>query len=226
VIIFDRDFYEPDNAVRHEGSVMQFGLFKVEVVGGRIFELNPGTFERVDLSLFQIGGPVNLEEQKKLFDHIASADLVVDATGVHGVSRFINSLCQELGVPSIYASVTNGAWGGEVVRVVPGKTACWMCWYKQYESEHPSSAPAPAVGVFAPGCNQPTFTGTTYETGMVANLAAWMAIETLLLDNPERKDFRGDYLRWTGRDKEGVPAPVTEVLLTRVAEDCLLCQMH
>jgi hypothetical protein len=80
------------------------------------------------------------------------------------------------------------------------------------------------MGVFAPGCDQPTFTGTTYETGMVANLAAWVAVETLLADKPGRQDYRGDYLRWTGRDSDGVPAPSTEVLQTIVAEDCPLCR--
>lgn len=222
--LVDRDFLEPGNAVRHEGGFTQFGLYKVQVVAGRIYDLNFDTFDNVQLSAFQIGGSVNKEEQKKLFDEIAVADLVIDAAGTHGVSHFINGLCHELNVPSLYASVTNGAWGGEIVRVIPGKTACWMCWVKQYENEHPAFELEPEIGIFAPGCNQPTFTGTTYETGMVANLAAWMAVETLLAGTAGRQNFKGDYLRWTGRSKDGVPIASTETLQIRRAEDCALCQ--
>lgn len=47
----------------------------------------------------------------------AAADLVIDASGTHGVSRLINTLCHELKVPSLYTSVTNGSGGGEIVRV-------------------------------------------------------------------------------------------------------------
>jgi hypothetical protein len=100
-----------------------------------------------------------------------------------------------------------------------------MCWFKQYENEGPPFEPAPEIGIFTPGCNQPTFTGTTYETGMVANLASWMAVETLLAGTNGRQNFRGDYLRWTGRSTDGVPVASAEILPTRMAEDCtLLCQ--
>ena len=220
--LLDHDYLEPGNAVRYECGVRQFGTPKVEAVYGRIFDMNPST--NFTALSFLIGGDVNPDLQRFLFEQLASSDLVIDATGEHGVSRFVNDICRELSVPSLYVSVTGGAWGGEIVRVIPGKTACWMCWVKQYEGERPSSAPAPELGVFAPGCDQPTFTGTTYETGMVANLAAWMAVETLLAGKSGRQDFRGDYLRWTGRYGDGVPAPSTEVLQTVIAEDCPLCR--
>lgn len=222
--LLDRDFSEPGNAVRHEAGFTQFGFPKVAAVANRICDLNFDAFEKIQMSTFQIGGTVDREEQKRLFDQIAGADLVIDASGTHGVSHFINALCHELKVPSLYVSVTNGAWGGEIVRVIPGKTACWMCWFKQYEIEHPVAEPAPEIGIFAPGCNQPTFTGTTYETGMVANLAAWMAVETLLAGTNGRQNFSGNYLRWTGRSKDGVPIASTEILPTRMADDCALCK--
>lgn len=222
IFLLDRDYFEPDNSIRHECGVKQFGTPKVEAVLSRVLDMNPEI--NYHATNFDIGGRVNVNLQRFMFEHLASSHLVIDATGVHGVSRFVNDVSHELGVASLYVSVTNGAWGGEVVRAVPGKTACWMCWYKQYEGNAPSSEPAPELGVFAPGCDQPTFTGTTYETGMVANLAAWMAVETLLAGSPGREDFKGDYIRWSGRDREGVPAPLTEVLPTIIAEDCPLCQ--
>lgn len=128
IFLLDRDYLEPDNSVRHECGITQFGTRKIQAVLGRLLDMNP---ELVFSALnFQIGGPVDVKYQQHLFQEIASSDLVIDATGVHGVSRFINDICFNLSVPSLYVSVTNGAWGGEVVRVIPGKTACWMCWVK------------------------------------------------------------------------------------------------
>jgi molybdopterin/thiamine biosynthesis adenylyltransferase len=190
----------------------QFGLPKVLALYQRLLGFNPEIAGHIDAVYVAVGGTNRVEDEQKLLATIASADLVIDTTGSHAVSRFINELSYELGIPALYASVTNGAWGGEIVRVLPPETACWMCWFSQYEFSRPPSEPEPGLGIFAPGCNQPTFTGTSYETGIVANMSAWMAAETLLRGEPGHKDFGGDYLRWEARSQNGSPLPDVKVL--------------
>lgn len=221
IYLVDPDIIEPDNALRHEVGVEYFGIPKVFALAYRVMSVNPQC--DVEPLVFRVGAINSAEQERQLFNLIAGSDLIVEATGVHAVSNFVNSFCHDFNIPSVYVTVTNGAWGGEVVRVIPRVTPCWVCWFTQYERQTPSGAPSPEVGVYAPGCDQPTFTGTTYETGLVANLASWMVCETLLRSDQGRNDFEGDYIRWTARDSTGVPAPAIEVLPVQKRDNCPRC---
>jgi molybdopterin/thiamine biosynthesis adenylyltransferase len=221
--LVDCDFLEPDNAVRHESGVDSFGLAKQDAVEQRLIQLNPKVWTNTQKLEIVIGAINEARKEADLQELLASASIVVETTGDHGVSRFVNDICGELRVAQVYASVTNGAWAGEVVRVIPGRTACWMCWINQYEASRPSAEPAPEVGVFAPGCDQPTFTGTGYDIGIVASLASSMVIDTLLHDEPGQKHYAADYLRWQMRDAGGNPAPRVEVLSVDKRKACPFC---
>lgn len=222
--LVDFDYLEPDNAVRHESGINLFGVPKVLALHNRLFELNPKVLSNTKMLPIVIGGTNELKKEKELQSALAGASLVVDTTGDHGVSRFLNDICAELNVPQLYASVTNGAWGGEVVRVIPGVTACWMCWLVQYEFSRPPAEPAPEAGVFAPGCDQPTFTGASYDLNVVAGLASSLAVDTLLIDDECRRHYEGDYIRWQLRDFEGRFIPRAEILPVSKREVCSFCK--
>ncbi len=219
--LVDYDMMEPDNPVRHEAGVEQYGTLKVVAVYQRLCSINPQA--RATLLPMRIGSINPLALERQLYEMIGSADLVVDTTGAHGVSRFINDVCAATGSASLYASVTNGAWSGEIVRVIPRQSACWRCWFEQYELDVPPAEPAPKVGVFAPGCAHPTFTGTTYDVGIVANLAASMAVETLLRRESERANYGGDYVRWSMRNHAGQREPMLNVLSVERRNTCPIC---
>jgi molybdopterin/thiamine biosynthesis adenylyltransferase len=208
--LVDQDIIKPENAVRHEVGVENYGEPKVDALSRRLISVNPQVYQHLHRLWMQVGTLSSAEDEQVLYEQLAAADLVIDTTGVHGVSWYLNDLCYDLGVPVLYASVTNGAWAGEIVPVIPGRTPCWMCWYAGYEGDRPPSAPMPAQGVIAPGCDQPTFTGTTYEVGVVANLASSMAVETLLREEPGRQSSAIEYLRWIGRDEMGVLRMTTQ----------------
>jgi len=218
--LVDVDFLEPDNAVRHEVGVNFFGVPKVRALQNRLFQLNPATFGNIKPLEIYIGNTNEMAKERDLHEMLASASAVVDTTGDHGASRFLNDICAELKVPQVYASVTNGAWGGEVVRVVPGRTPCWMCWNEEYASSQPVGEPSPDEGVFAPGCDQPTFTGTSYDIGILAGLASSLVVDTLLIADANRKHFDGNYSRWQMRHSEGGFSPNIEMLPTHRREDC------
>jgi molybdopterin/thiamine biosynthesis adenylyltransferase len=221
VTLVDRERYEPNNSVRHEVEIRRFGENKVNALADRLLHLNPAL--EVTPFFHAIGGVEPSEKENQLIEHISSSDLVVDTTGSHGVSRWLNERVFLLGVPAVFVSVTNGAWAGEIVRVVPSQTACWLCWNSQYGDDTPPGEPT--RGVFPPGCGQPSFTGSTFETGMVANLATSLITATLLPENEGMAKFDGDYLRWIGRTERDYVLK-TEILSVAKRPGCALCNRH
>lgn len=221
--LIDYDIVEPSNSVRHEVGTDQFGSLKVAALADRIINVNPFAHERWKGMLLPIGRMNTLEAKLMLHELLSSADLIVDTTGVHGVSHYINDICDHLGIPSLYASVTDGAWGGEIVRVIPGETACWNCWVNQYHDDAPPAEPKAEGIFFAPGCDQPTFTGTTYDIGMVANMATSVAVETLLRDEPDRKHIQGDYIQCQTHEANGMPHYTSAIREIRRRDDCPIC---
>ncbi len=214
----DSDYMEPYNSVRHEVGIPSFGLAKPEALFRRLRNVNPEV--RANLLRFEVGTPAPVDIERQFHEVLSGASLIVDTTGSHGVSRWVNDLALDLGVPAVFASVTNGAWGGEVVRTIPNQTACWMCWNEQYSNSPPPSEPTGAI--FAPGCNQPSFTGTTYDAAIVASLASSIIVDTLMTTSPKGRSYKGDYIRWSARNESG-PLLKAEILSINRRPDCRFC---
>lgn len=217
--LVDYDYFEPYNSVRHELGVESFGLSKAKALLGRLYSLNPAVATNSEHFDFQVASVAPMVQEMQFYEMVQESDLVIDATAMPSVGDFINRLAFETRVPALFISITNGAWSGEIVRVIPGKTPCLKCWEEEYFEQKPPSAPAPTGETFAPGCDQPTFTGASYEVGVVADLAAAMAVETLL----QRGEFGDDslnYIRWSGRDHSGKIVFRTEILPTHFKEGC------
>lgn len=219
--LLDRDAYEPVNAVRHAAGFTFFGLPKVAVVRDLMVQANPLCLPFV---VGQIGraGSLPVKEDEELQERIRAADLVIDATASEHAAHWVGRICHRQGKPHLHATVTNGAWGGDVIRVIPGRDACWVC--QQVAHDPPATQPKPPGGFFAPGCAHPTFTGNAAEVGVLADLATAMAIETLL-GRPER-DFQGSHIRWSARSTAGAWAPTIEVVAPRARPECTLCPPH
>ena len=179
-----------------------------------------------------IGQRIFHHEESEKIKMLADADVVIDATGNGQISRYINELASGLGIPSVYVSGTNGGWSGEIVRSIPGRTACWNCFDAEYGSEERSPPSEPVSSndkyLYAPGCDQPTFTGTTYDMGLISNLATSFIIDTLKYSSSSSSDYSGDYLIWHNRDQEGRPIHQLEIKPTHVRKftggtSCHLC---
>ena len=218
----DYDYFEPNNSVRHELGVECFGLNKESALLHRLCSLNPAVAENSSSINFQVGATHLFALEQNFYNLIKASNLIIDTTAIHSVSHFLNRLSCEFEIPTLFASVTNGAWSGEIVRIIPRKTACWLCWLEQYFESKPPSAPVSSAEVFAPGCDQPTFTGTTYDLGIVASLATSMSVETLLQDG-EHVDLSKNYIRWSGKDSSGKSLYLTEMLSTNAKLGCPYC---
>ncbi len=216
-VLLDGDTHEPYNSVRHELGISSFGVLKVHAMMNRLADINPESL--AGRSQYFVGASYDGKVNSDIYTALSHSSLILDTTGKHGVSRWVNDVAFETGVPAVFASVTNGAWGGEVVRIVPGRTACWLCWNEQYASAPPPSELSPTF--YAPGCNQPSFTGATYDTGFVANLASSMIVDTLL-PGFDRPHYSADYIRWAARDSSG-PLLRSEMLPVVRRKSCPFC---
>jgi len=217
--LIDFDYMEPENSVRHELGIRSFGVNKAEALVSRLDSLNPGSAAASKFFPFTVASTSTMAEEEKFFALLNESDIVVDATGGHAVSHYLNDVCYEAKLPVVYASVTNGAWSGEVVTSVPRNTPCWVCWNEQYCDDHPPAAPRDSGEVFPPGCDQPTFTGTAYDLGFVANLATDRIVQVLLHGFC---DLKQSYIRWHGRTDQG-PVFKAEFLSITSRSGCYYC---
>ncbi len=214
--LVDRDAYDSANAVRHACGIRFFGQPKVSAVGWLISESNPNAHITGQIARVGSMGPA---EQDQLVARLVEADLVIDATASEHAAHWLDHQCYRLSKPRLHATVTNGAWGGDVMRIIPGKTPCWVC--QQVAHEMPAAEPRREGGFYAPGCAQPSFTGNMAEVGVVADIAAAMAIETLL--DSQQRDFSGSHVRWFARSASGAWSPRIEVVTSQARPQCPFC---
>lgn len=74
-------------------------------------------------------------------------DVVVDATDNLGAKLFINEACVKAGKPLVHGGIFQ--YSGELMTVLPGKTACYACAYKNLKPDSMQSN-APIAGPFGP----------------------------------------------------------------------------
>lgn len=225
-LLVDKDVMEPQNAVRHECGVEQFGRTKVHALALRLRSLNPDACHENCISTIE-GDPftgLNPESMRKVYDMISGCDLFINATGHSGVPRVVNEFSKQFSVPSLHVTVTNGAWSGEVIRYIPNKTPCWLCFQERFGDEGPPGEKSPEGLIFGPGCDQPTFTGTSYDVGVVAGLATAFAVDTLKVADGNASEYDGDYLLWEGRNSDGRLLQKTSSLAIPQRSHCSVCR--
>ncbi|MFB5165986.1 MULTISPECIES: ThiF family adenylyltransferase [Bacillaceae] len=209
--LIDYDDYEPGNAVRHQVSQFWFGFPKVIGVKNRILQLSPRT--KV------IPFPVSVENKERTFQTLLESDLIIDTTGNHNVSHYLNRIATRYKVPFIVASVTNGAWSCEVVKYIPSQSGCWICWNRRYNNTTPPSAPK-NVYQFAPGCDQPTFVGGISSINIAGGLIVQSAIDIMLNMSKEGQE----YVLWSERDLQGNRSYEIKFLPNPPFSDCVVCK--
>jgi len=124
------------------------------------------------------GGPSEIEI---LDSFLKGVDLLYDATAELGVQHLLSDLAMSYRIPYICVSATNGAWGGRVVRICPGKTpGCWVCLQHALdEGVIPVPPEAPGEFVQPEGCANPTFTGASFDIAQVWAVGVRLALGTL-----------------------------------------------
>lgn len=214
--LIDYDIYEPSNTIRHQVRQNLFSLPKVNGVAERILELSPKA--EVFMYRMAIGSSMNYKQYHEFMEALINSDIVVDTTGEHSVAHFLNRLCVQYKIPLVVGSVTNGAWSCEIVRYIPNHSGCWGCWNRNFGHIYPPSAPKGEMQ-FAPGCDQPTFTGGISSINIAGGLVSKAIIDTLL--NVDLDDKH--YIVWSERDKDGNRQYSVDYKINSPLKDCVVC---
>lgn len=181
LVLVDHDFVQTGNLPRWVAGANASGAWKTHYLSGIIKSANP--FIKVLGIVYKFGSPpASVDDEKKCLEEIFDGtDLIIDATASFTSSHIITELSKERNIPCIYASGTNGSYGGIVARFMPGpEEFCWGCLQAALESDEIPNPPEDgSCKVRVRGCFDPAFTGTGFDMDHVALMAVRMAVATL-----------------------------------------------
>jgi molybdopterin/thiamine biosynthesis adenylyltransferase len=178
--LVDFDRYETNNSVRHVLGIESAGFDKTEAVAQACRRINP--FCKTDPVNLQLGA-VDWQGESTLdqfVDRLESADLVIDTTGSHQLQRLVGRLAGDAGVPFVSCWLTTGFYGAHVLRIVPGRTSCFLCAAtRMAEGELLEAEAGPDAQVVAQGCSHPTVPGAGFDAAETAAITTRVSVQTL-----------------------------------------------
>jgi hypothetical protein len=229
--LFDKDYLTTDNLFRHACSIRHLGRAKVHAVRSLI-----GYFD-LPTSVSTYRQDV-LGDATSLWKVMDEVDLILCATDNVISRRLVNYVCVRTATPLVMACTFRNAGIGEIIRVLPGESACYECTRLVLREagalEADAEAGAAEVPYSLPGGDGPgqgaANQGTRGDVSMVAALLSRVAIMTVLADDPETERLPRDYMTWGGRAEKELPDPfgferpfsVNWVEMRR-REDCPVC---
>ncbi len=121
-VLIDHDRMEVGNVCRHECGLSDVGRLKVNAVRDLIRDRNPHA-RIVTLAEKVEGGSL-----AKVEAALKGVDALVIATDNRASRMLLNRLALKLGVTTTFGAVFRRAYGGQVLRLIPGLTPCYQCF--------------------------------------------------------------------------------------------------
>lgn len=225
--LVDYDILQLRNVIRHVCGIRDVGRLKTDAVKEAILNINP----EVDVSCIHAD---ILVDESVLHQVVRSSDLVFACTDSEHSKYRINQYCirlwQEEGlqVPVIYAGAYERAFGGDIMRVIPGETPCYDCVIGAVQNlSFYESKPKGKVDY----SNRDNFSGFKAEPGLgldvhfIALIQAKMGLLTLLKGSESKlEDISYHFLMWGNRKEWIFKEPFTCLYAnTEKREDCPTC---
>ncbi|MCW9023077.1 MAG: ThiF family adenylyltransferase [Gammaproteobacteria bacterium] len=191
ITLIDGDFVQAGNLPRWLIGFSAIGYNKVDVMAGYLLQNFPSLkckhFNiRVGVGQILNVDNVQINAHDFLCKLINESDLVIDAAAETNVSLYLSNICEESKIPYVWATGTQGAWGGIVGRVIPEITkGNWTSFsYKYAEGEILPPPEEVGSNIQPVGCFSPTFTGTGFDMDQVSLMATRISV-ALLCDSKD-----------------------------------------
>lgn len=206
-ILVDPDRLEIGNVSRHSAGISYVGRKKVNASRDLILEINPAAIVEV----YAI--EANDESEQTLRSLIRSCDLVVCATDSRPSKLFINAMCVNEKKCSIFGGAFRRAYGGQVLRVRPGQSACYHCFVltmPEKEADREISSQENADSIAYSDKPVPIEPGLSMDVAPIAIMASKLALQELIVGKESSlhildKDFTAGWYFWVNR-----PEPNTD----------------
>jgi len=233
--LFDHDRLSVDNVFRHACNINHVGRAKVHAMHDLIASHQLPTkivCHKIDV----------VQNAKSLWNLMSEFDLVVCATDNVPSRRLVNYICIHTNTPLLLGCAFHNAHIGEIIRVMPGRSACYECTRSYLRAtgalQSLSSEEIEAEDVpynshqQAISDNGEVNTGTRVDVSFIASLLARAAIITLLQKNPAiiEPDLPYDYFTCGINSLNKFPDPFAFELPFSVnwipierQSDCLIC---
>jgi molybdopterin/thiamine biosynthesis adenylyltransferase len=201
LVMFDDDRLHQENYIRHLLDKRDLGRMKVTAIIDAL--------KARDLPTKAVGHAINVLWRADYFrDNLAEArpDVLICATDSNDSRRFINMCAVGLNIPLVIAGILDGGHVGEVICVMPRKTACYECVRLALGAalagpESGERASNPYLGVEEDGRS---FAVQRFDVTFVSSVATRVALQVL---DPERYEpLPAEYVVW-GREKGNEHAP-------------------
>lgn len=219
--LVDFDKLEVHNIARHLCGLSDIGRPKTEAVAERIKDVNPES----EIHSFENDVVENPEILEKV---VKGSDIVLVCTDNNRSRYLINESCLRNRVTAVYAGAYERAFGGFIMRVIPGSTPCYDCVYGAMQETIGQVSHKNGEIAYSDYEDSSEFKaepGLCIDVHMIALIQAKMALLTLLRDTDTTlEDFPTDFIFW-GNQKEWIfPEPLyCKFAKTNFRKDCPTC---
>lgn len=217
LVLVDGDFVEAGTVVRWPIGLPAAGQGKFDTLHGVIGTHYPYT--SVSGCTWRFGGPRRdgndedaLYDDDEVLDRVlADTNLVFDASANVALNHVLADVTWQRKIPLVVVSATAGAWGGMVVRIENGRTACWSC----FNAKLGNAIPLPPEdtsddgSVVPTACSDMTFTGAGFDLTPVVDEAVRMSVARLCEGGGGYPPVNWDVAVLALRNPDGSPCPAT-----------------
>ena len=195
--IVDPGHYDVNNSVRHVLPFSFAGAPKATSVAAWAEGFNPYSNCRGH----QFG--VGRSDPDQLARLVAGANVVIDATGLHVVTRYLHEVCAAHGKPLVSGALSLGGFGGRVVRI-NGRSPCFDCFLADAAIPMPLESSREDEMHTPYGCSHPAASCSGFDVSeLAANIARTAVRASELTEYPALDfdwavvNFRPGADRWT-----------------------------
>ena len=176
--LVDWDTFEPGNTVRHWLGMPHFGQSKAEAGAEALAATYPYTAVK-GLS-FRFGDIGATAKTTQFLDLLDAADLVVDCSAERAVQHYLSDEAWQRGKDFVFVEGYPGMLGGYTGMIRPKTGPCFLCFLAGQEDNSIAKPPVlPNGTIQPPGCAEPTFVGTPFDSDTVAAAALRKLFGTL-----------------------------------------------
>ncbi len=205
--LVDSDRLEIGNICRHQVGISHIGRKKVLVAKDLLLEKNP----EIKICTY----PIKAEEstRNQLEDIVKKVDLVICATDNRESKLLINSISINAEKIIFFSGAFRRAYGGHILRVYPGETACYHCFLlgmADIETDQEISSSDNASDIAYSDMPVPIEPGLAIDVEPISTMTSKLALQELIKGKESilhilDKDFSANWYFWINR-----PEPATK----------------